>query len=294
MSSNRILLIALFFALTLTACGAAQPSATETPAPTTPSATPIPPTATPPPSIAIVNGEYLSIAEFEAEVERYRAAQTALGRSANDAKTVVLDDLVAQILLSQAARKASLEADDADLQTRINALANQLGGADALRQWQSAHGYDEETFRAALKRSIESARMRDKIAADTPTSTEQIHLRQILTYNEADAQSALAELQAGADFDKLAARYDPLTGGELGWIPQGYLLDPKADEAAFALNVGETSAVIRTDAGFHIFKAVERGEHPLSPDALLLMQERALQNWITEQRQNGDIVILAP
>ncbi len=280
----------LFFAVGISACASFGTSST--PTPSVPSATPAPPTPTPPPSAAVVNGEYITITEFQAELERYKAAQTALGFSFTDedANKAVLEDMIAQVLLSQAAREESFEVTDADLQSRIDALVSQLGSADALSQWQSAHGYDDASFRLALKRSVEAAWMRDKIIAAVPTSTEQIHLRQILTYNEADAQSALTELNAGTDFNELAARYDPVTGGELGWVPQGYLLDPKADEAVFALQTGEVSGIVATEAGFHIFKAVERGQHNLSPDALLAMQELALQQWLAKQRETSEIV----
>ena len=280
----------LFLAVGITACGSFGTS--NTPTPSGPTPTPIPPTPTPPPSAAVVNGEYITIAEFEAELARYKAAQTALGLSFTDedANKTVLEDMIAQVLLSQAAREENFAVTDADLQARIDALASQLGSADALSQWQSAHGYDDTSFRVALKRSIESAWMRDKIIAGVPTSVEQIHLRQILTYNETDAQTALQELSTGADFDELAAQYDPVTGGELGWVPQGYLLDANADEAVFALQAGEVSDVIPTEAGFHIFKAVERAEHPLSPDALLAMQELALKKWIADQREKSNIV----
>ncbi len=166
----------------------------------------------------------------------------------------------------------------------------QLGSADALHQWLSAHGYDDASFRVALKRSVEAAWMRDKIIAGVSTSVEQIHLRQILTYNEADAQTALAELAAGTDFDELAARYDPVTGGELGWVPQGYLLDANADQTVFALQAGDVTEIIATEAGFHIFKVIERGDHPLAPDALLATQENALKQWLADQREKGDIV----
>ncbi|HND48412.1 MAG TPA: peptidylprolyl isomerase [Anaerolineales bacterium] len=281
----------LFLAVGISACGSLGTSSTPTPSEPTP--TLAPPTPTPPPSAAAVNGEYITITEFQAELERYKAAQTALGLSFTDedANKVVLEDMIAQVLLSQAARAENFEVTDADLQSRIDALVSQLGSADALIQWQSAHGYDDASFRLALKRSIEAAWMRDKIVAAVPTSAEQIHLRQILTYNEADAQSALAELNAGTDFDELAAQYDPVTAGELGWVPQGYLLDPKADEAVFALQTGQVSGIISTDAGFHIFKAIERGDHALSPDALLAMQEHALQNWVADQRAKSEIVI---
>ncbi len=254
-----------------------------------------PPTAAPPPSVAIVNGEYITLAEFQAELARYQSAQTALGVTVLDAAAnqTILEDMIAQFLLAQAAREANFNFTETDLRSRMDALASEIGGLQALSAWQSDYGYDDATFQIALKRSVESAWMRDKIIADVPTTVEQIHVRQILTYNEEDARAALEELKAGADFDKLAALYDPITLGELGWLPRGYLLDASADEAVFALQAGMYSEIIATNAGYHIFMALERGDHPLSPDALLTMQELALRNWLVEKRANSDIV-LAP
>lgn len=283
----------VLLALGLSACASFGNSST--PTPSIPTSTPVPPTATPPPSAAIVNGEYILISEFQAELARYKAAQTSLGLSFTDedANKAVLEDLIAQYLLAQGAREQNFQVTEADLKSRLDALANQIGGADALKQWQSAHGYDEASFQISLKRSIESAWMRDKIIADVPVSAEQVHLRQILTYNESDALDALNQLKGGADFNELAALYDPVTLGELGWIPRGYLLDAKADEAVFALQVDQYSEVIATDAGYHIFKVIERGEHQLSPDAYLMMQEQALQKWLADKRSSSEI-ILAP
>lgn len=292
-SKPRFILIqlTLIIILGLSACASFGPKSTPTPEP--PTSTPIPPTATPPPSVANVNGEYITIVEFQSELARYKAAQTALGITVTDeeANKTVLEDLIAQFLLSQAAREANFTLTDSDLQSKIDALIAQLGSADALSQWESAHGYDDASFRIDLKRSAEAAWMRDKIIADVPTSTEQIHVRQILTYNQADADYALNQLKGGMDFDELAALYDPITLGELGWVPRGYLLDPKADEAVFALQAGSYSGIIQTEAGFHIFKALERGDHPLSPDALLTVQEKALKDWISTQRASGNIVL---
>jgi len=242
-----------------------------------------------------VNGEYVTLAEFQAELARYKSAQAALGITISDeeANKVVLEDMIAQFLLAQAARKANFNLTEADLKSRVDALTESVGGAEALSAWQSAHGYDDTSFRIALKRSAEAAWMRDKIIADVPSTVEQIHVRQILTYNEEKARAALEQLNGGADFDELAALYDPITLGELGWVPRGYLLDAKADEAVFALQAGMYSDVIATDAGYHIFKALERANHLLTPDALLTVQELALQKWVAEKRANSDIV-LAP
>jgi parvulin-like peptidyl-prolyl isomerase len=289
------LVLILTLALGLSACASlfGTPS---TPTPSVPSPTPAPPTPTPPPSAAVVNGEYITLAEFQAELQRYKTAQQGLEKTVSDedANKTVLEDLIAQVLLAQAASDAGFYLTEADLQSRIDALTAQVGGADALSRWQSEHGYDEVSFRLVLKRAAESAWMRDKIIADVPNTAEQVHVQQILTYNEQDALAVLDQLKAGDDFNELAITYDPVTGGELGWVPRGYLLDPKADEAVFALEVGAYTDIIVTDAGFHIFKAIEREpNHPLSPDALLLLQEQAIKKWQAQQRQQGEI-ILAP
>ncbi|RJP51169.1 MAG: hypothetical protein C4583_09275 [Anaerolineaceae bacterium] len=281
-----------FLTLWLTACS--LPSRTSgTPTPELPTSTPEPPTATPVPGIATVNGEVIPLVEYQAELARYKSAQAALGNTVSDedaAKTVI-EDMVAQVLLAQGARAAGLSVTEADLQSRIDALAASLGGADKLSAWQSAHGYDNASFRSSLKRAAEAALMRDKIIADVPGTVEQVHARQILLYNDANAQSVLAQLKAGAKFDELAATYDPLTRGDLGWFPQGYLLDANLEAAAFALQAGQFSEVIQTVVGFHILYIVERGPHPLSPDALLVLQGRAVTDWVNQQRAQARIVM---
>lgn len=275
--------LTLLLTIGLSACASFGTS--NTPTPTIPTATPLPPSPTPPPSVAIVNGEYITTVEFEAELNRYKIVFP--NTDSVQAQQFVLEDLIAQFLLSQAAREEKFEVTEADLQLRIDAL----GSPESISQWQSAHGYDDASFRVALKRNIESAWMRDKVIADVPNTMEQIHLRQILTYNEVDAQAVLQQLVAGEDFDELASVYDPVTKGELGWVPQGYLLDANADQAVFALQAGEISGIISTEAGFHIFKAIERAEHELTSDALLTMQELALKNWIAEQREKSNIIL---
>lgn len=292
--TKKLITMILILTLSLTACS--LPFGTSgTPTPELPTATPEPPTATPVPAAATVNGDVIPISEYQAELARYKSAQTALGKSFTDedATKAVLDDMIAQFLLAQGARAEGLEVTEADLTSRVDALAASLGGADKLSAWQSAHGYNEASFRVALKRSAEAALMRDKIIAGVPGTIEQVHARQILLYNSVSANSVLDQLKAGARFDDLAAFYDPVTSGDLGWFPKGYLLEPAIEEAAFALQAGQFSEVIETPIGFHIVTVIERGAHVLSPDALMVLQEQAVRDWLSKQRQQASIV-LAP
>jgi peptidyl-prolyl cis-trans isomerase C len=290
-NSTQKLITTFILTLWLTAC--TLPFGTSgTPTPELPTSTPEPPTATPVPGIATVNGEVIPLVDYEAELARFKSAQAALGKTVSDeeAANAVLEDMIAQVLLAQGARAAGLSITEADLQSRIDALSASLGGADKLSAWQSAHGYDDASFRSSLKRAAEAALMRDKIIADVPGTMEQVHARQILLYNDADAQSVLAQLKAGAKFDDLAATVDPVTRGDLGWFPMGYLLDANIEAAAFALQPGQFSEVIQSAVGFHIITIVERGPHLLSPDALLVLQGRAVSDWVSQRRAQASIV----
>jgi peptidyl-prolyl cis-trans isomerase C len=134
--------------------------------------------------------------------------------------------------------------------------------------------------------------MRDKIVTAVPKTADQVHVQQILLYNEGDANAVLEQLKVGADFNDLAAQYDPNTRGDLGWFPKGYLLEPKIEEAAFSLQVGQYSDVIQTDAGYSVIKVLEHDpSHQLSPDSYLALQQSALKDWVTRQRAAANIVL---
>ena len=267
------------------------------PAPTSaiiPTATLVPtPTETPVPLAISVNGEGIPLPEFEAELARYQQAQSSLGNavSLETANQAVSNDMIDAFLLEQGAVANGFILDDATLQSRIDALAAQAGGAEGLAAWETAHGYTEVGFSSALRRQIAAAWMRDQIAASVSSSAEQVHVNQILLYNALDAQKVLGYLQAGSSFEDLAARYDPVTKGELGWFPRGYLPSLAFEAAAFTLQPGEYSAIIQDETGFHLLYVVERDPaHLLSPDAFLTLQERAVQSWLTQRRNESKIL----
>lgn len=287
----------LLFVLMLAACSRANGTADAaaiTPTPVPPTQTPLPPSETPVALAAIINGEPILLEEFNAEVQRYQTAHSALGTfpSEEETRRIVLDDLISQVLLAQGAAEAGFTLDDSALQMRLEALAAQAGGAEALRAWQQAYGYSEDGFRAALRRAIAAAWMRDKIISSVPHTARQVHVRQILLYNEDVAQSYYKQLQAGANFEELAIRVDPITRGDIGWFPRNYLASKEVEYAAFRLEIGAVSEIIKSEAGYHILKVLEvQDDRPLSPDALLALQNRALSDWLAERRRQSTINI---
>jgi len=252
-------------------------------------------TATQVPLAALVNGEGILLSDYEAELQRYQAAQEDT-RSQLDPKQVhqtVLESLIDDLLLSQAARGKGYVVSDADLDAHIDELSQQIGGDEKLQEWQQANYYTSDSFRAAIRCSMESAWYREQISATVPENVEQVHARQILVFDADLAQEIHSKLDSGADFATLAEMYDPVTKGDLGWFPHGYLLLPPIEEAAFNLLAGQYSQVIETDYGYHIIQVIDRQErYPLSVDARNVLVRKALEDWVTERRTQSQVQIL--
>jgi len=106
------------------------------------------PSATSQAMAATVNGEGVTAAEYAAELARYKSAQQALNKNVSDtdASKTVLEDLIAQVLLEQGAKAAGYEISDSVLQSRVDALTSQLGGADKLSQWNPTTGIPMRRF----------------------------------------------------------------------------------------------------------------------------------------------------
>jgi len=275
--------------LSAASCAGKAPAATPTPT--------LEPTPTEAPMAARVNGEGILLSEFEAELQRYQAALQTAGETYDPAAASqeVIDELVNQTLLAQAAAAQNYAISDPDLQTEIDELSEQAGGDAALQAWMSQNYYNDVSFRIALKRDMAATWMRSQVSAAVPAAAEQVHARQILVDSQSEAENVLRQLQAGTAFDTLAYQYDELTGGELGWFPRGYLLQPDVENAAFSLEAGGYSGVISTSYGYHIVEVIEKDpQHALSPDALSFLQRQALASWLEQQRSQSAIEITIP
>jgi peptidyl-prolyl cis-trans isomerase C len=299
------LLLALV-CITASAC-AAKP-VTTTPSPTQPTATitPLPvattlvptPTQTPEPLALRVNGEGILLAEYDADLRQLQEADQTLGKNETpeQQRQQVLDNFESTLLLAQGAAADGFTLDEAAVKAEIDRLAGEMGGEQALTDWMNKYGYTLNTFPIALRRQMAAAWERDRIAAQVPQDAEQIHARQILSADEDIANRALEQVKLpGVNFAAQAQRYDPVTGGDLGWFPRGYLLQPEVEEAAFQLQPGEMSAVVKSQVGYHIIQVIAREQsRPLSPDARRVLQHKAIQEWVSKQREASKVEVLLP
>jgi parvulin-like peptidyl-prolyl isomerase len=242
--------------------------------------------------VAIVNGEEIPRPIFDIHLAQYQAAQQQSGTllASENVEQIVLDDLIDRLLLAQAARTEGFVLDETTVDQRLNSVVEQAGGQAAFDQWLAAQRYTPDEFRAELRLEIEAGWMRAKITDAVPTSAEQIEARQILLLDSFQADRLLAQLQGGTPFETVARNNDPQGLGYLGWFPRGTLLQPEVEEAAFALQPGEFSNVVESSLGFHLIEVLNRDPaRALSPQARLVLQMKALKDWLAQQRAQTTI-----
>ncbi|MDD2230150.1 MAG: peptidylprolyl isomerase [Candidatus Cloacimonetes bacterium] len=91
---------------------------------------------------------------------------------------------------------------------------------------------------------------------------------------ESEIQAILARLNNGEDFATLATTESDCpskeVGGDLGFLKKGETVKPFED-AAYALQVGETSEVVQTQFGYHIIKLEEKNGDELHVRHILKM-----------------------
>ena len=304
--------MALLGALILPACidPTLTPQIVATPAsnislPVSPTLTPSP---TPEPQAALVNGQPILLADYEREVALYVESMTDAGQDASTAegqdalkqgRALVLEMMINQVLIEQAAQAAGVTVTDEDLDATIQTLREETG-EEAFQQWLTDQGMPLEEFRVRLRSDMVATQMANRAVEVVPSRGEHIHARHILANSEEEARQVLAELQAGGDFVSLARTYSQDTstrdtGGDLGFFPHGILTAPEVEAVAFALQPGQFSDIIQSSMGYHIVQLVERvPDMEIDPEHLRLLREKASRDWLEGLRAAATIERFAP
>ena len=243
--------------------------------------------------VAIVNSEPITNQDVRNRMQRL-AARSERALAAAELGRLALDSLIAERVQVQAAADLGIRVDDASVEQALADVARQNQvSASELRQRLAADGINFERYRRELRDEIAVMRLRDRElesrvrvneqdidrhlierqAAAASAEPTQIHLAQILVEVpeastpeqeralQAKAEQLRRQLDAGADFAALALQAsdapDKANGGQLGArSPDRY--PPLFVDATRTLAVGAVTGPVRSGAGFHLLKLLER------------------------------------
>ena len=90
--------------------------------------------------------------------------------------------------------------------------------------------------------------------------SNEIHCAHILVKTEKEAQAAMQRLERGEKFANIASEISLCPsgkrGGDLGTFGRGRMVR-EFEEAAFALQKGQISPIVKTEFGYHIVRRLE-------------------------------------
>ncbi len=246
---------------------------------------------------ATVQGTNISEKKLQQEIDNYLQQQGTNVAAIRDPKrfkevrTKILDVLIGQELLWQAAQRDKTIADDAEVGQAFKLYQAQFKDDLTFDIKLKQGGHNKTTFYADLRRRISAEKWIDKfvknsieVSADEIhafylengrefTQPEEIRARHILIKLDSGAsdetrENARAlltgiaqEIETGADFAALAQQKSQgpsaANGGDLGYFARGQMVAP-FEEVAFALAPGEVSGIVETRFGFHLIQLVDR------------------------------------
>ena len=247
--------------------------------------------------VAVVNSEVVTnseLVERTASAQRQMKRQSTPVPEARVLERQVLERLILEKAQLQMAKETGLRVDEVQLDRTLGRIAeNNKMNLATFRQTLERDGLQFDRFREEIRNEIMVTRLREREVDDKiQVSDSEIDLYVAeaegpgaplgdVEYNFAHvlvrlpeqatpesiqaargrAEKVMAEAKGGADFARLAASFsdapDALAGGNMGWRPHDRL--PEAFSAALKdLRPGEVSQVLRSPAGFHVLKLVER------------------------------------
>jgi foldase protein PrsA len=255
-------------------------------------------------ALARVNGEDISTTAYREELERALHSVTSqYALDWNDPENVsflpsfqqqVLDEIIDRTLLNQLASEEGVTADPEEVEAEIAAIQADIQANPTVSDWESflaANNLTETEIRDLVAQDLVfKGLMENHSAADV---AEQVWASHILVEDEETGQEILDRLAKGEDFADLASEFstDPGSkdqGGDLGWFPRGMMV-PAFEEAAFAMEAGETSGLVESPFGYHIILVHDKAERELDPAYAAQVQQEQFQTWFDGQYASASI-----
>ena len=245
------------------------------------------------PAVLKVNEDTIYAAEISMVMQNIVAQLGGRDKVEDQGKLVEMatQRVVEQKLLAQEARRFGIQANELRVAQMTQAVEQQAGGREALEASLKTRGSSIERLTTMftemdMARSFIEKQISPTISvsdeevaafyAENPElflADEQVHARHIIyaTAQDADAQvvvegrakaeEARKRAVAGEDFAALARELSEgpsaPNGGDLGFFTREQMV-PTVAAAAFDLEVGGISPVVRSQFGFHVINVVER------------------------------------
>lgn len=247
--------------------------------------------------VAVVNSEPVTNNEVRSRIQRVLQNMAAQGVQPLPAPEQIASEVVERLIVEKAqiqmAKESGIRVDDYAVNQALENMARQNNmSLDAMRQEMRAEGIEEQTFREEIRNQMLVQRLQDRevdgrvkvseqdidqylaeqqqsggagadmesaainlghILIEVPERVTEAQMKQL----QARAQEALQAARTNPNFEEVAKRYSDTGQPVLGMRPAsrypGLFI-----QAVGSTAVGGVADVVRSPAGFHILKVLEK------------------------------------
>jgi foldase protein PrsA len=277
---------------------------------------------------ARVNGQVIKSTELTAQLDQIKKQypQMFTGNDAEgrllDYKQRLLENMINQTLIEQAASKKGVNVTDADIQKQIDQLRSGFKDQAAFDQALKSAGMTVDQLKSQIKNQLVTQKLVETLAANQKVTDAEIkayydknksqfyqkaakRASHILfkSSDKAKAEKVLKDLQSHSiKFATAAKKYSIDTqtaskGGDLGWPTQAFV--PEFQAALDKLKKGELSGLVQSPYGWHIILVTDERsgyQQPLSQvksqiQQIIVQQRRsdAYQQFLNQLRKDAKI-----
>lgn len=274
--------------------------------------------------VAKVNGEGITEEEFQTDFQvlstfyKQQYGEDAMSQVGEDGRTMeetikedTLEKLIVERLIAMESKKNGIEITEEELKEPLQEYINLLGGQEQYEKFLEKNKISKEYFEDSIRKELLYKKHRDNFIDNTTVSDKeakeyfeanvenltQVKAKHILLKTEEEGKTVLNRIEAGEDFSKLAEelsadKTSATVGGDLGYFGKGHMI-AEFEEAAFDLNVGETSGLVKTEVGYHIIYLEDKKDNyeDLKDDIIKIIKDDKYFELIKTLRENAKVKI---
>ena len=245
--------------------------------------------------VASVNGNYIwntstynqylfALATFQKYYESQ--GQDLKSDEAKQRLAQVKQDIISQLedneIIRQQAAKYGIKVSNKEIQNQYDTLVKEAGGAEKVKTTlEKLYGWTVADFKEEIGKSLVRQKLAEKVLADESLNATA----------KKTAEDIKNQLNSGADFADLAKKFSQdgsaSSGGDLGLISKGQTVK-EFEDAAFALQDGQVSGVVKTQFGYHIIKVTGKDGDQIRVSHILV-KGIDFDAWLRDQRAKSKI-----
>lgn len=257
--------------------------------------------------VAIVNDAIILQSELDARMVPVRAEASQIADAKERERRLarlasqVLDEMVNEELMVQAAEAAKIEVEASEVQAAYDEVKTSNKFDDAqLAEALAAQGLTLTSYKIELRRQLLRLRAQNQLIAPKVSVTEEdararydqlqrrsesvsavalSHMLFKLPENPTEQQiddakqraaKAVARVKGGEDFVKVAGEVSEDagtkgSGGVLGWFQRGSLANPAWEPVVFSMEKGDVRGPVAGPQGMHVFQVTDVKKSDLKP-----------------------------